>query len=739
MLSNEWKLLSTHLILILALTCVTPYTVAAEFSTTLSVDNDTDVSHAEGVQVQYGSPVNIKVRFGKVVNHDDTVAAKATGAAGSGTDTFAKDDVQIIAYNAFGGTVSPPGLTATGYPAPGNPPDGKNFTLQLAQVADTTGIVRVLVRIPEHVVYVADPRADLDEEGIKTADGKNAAGDITIHYVSIQPTTGAPVVHFIKRPGEFALPVTEATFDVLVQISEAPKVGTFTKDRFSITNAVITQVTALGAFDADGDFISTGRDGKVYRYLLTVAPDYRNDNPEVVIKIESFEDQEKPIPMTYTPPATDAGRTEGKDMLTVQVDKEGVRDVIVVIEISVPKGTVIPETGDASPPQNVGADNAETAAPVATRTTAEAAATAADPADTSVVIPMEGQIYISEIMVAGGGILPQWIEIFNGSRTEQVNLSGWTLTVENATADTDVSVGAKAVFTIPEGTKIDPSGQHDTPSTVLIVTDRGRNNLDGNPMAGGQVVNLWVDQRVELSLLGITNRRYALLSDIAFRITLAPPTMPIVTEQQIATRAAATDVVGNLGEDGTAMWALPMHEGGARSSMIRRHVSAEPEDGEMMEAWVLASDTGSAASARSYMGLSTDIGTPGFRAGGALPVELSHFRAARDKTTGTVVITWSTQSELNNAGFFIKRSQRRDGQFTIINPTMILGAGTTTEKQFYTYTDTTVQPNVVYYYQIEDVSLDGHRQTLTRGIRLKGHIGAAGKTGTMWGELKKFW
>ena len=44
---------------------------------------------------------------------------------------------------------------------------------------------------------------------------------------------------------------------------------------------------------------------------------------------------------------------------------------------------------------------------------------------------------------------------------------------------------------------------------------------------------------------------------------------------------------------------------------------------------------------------------------------------------------------------------------------MIPGAGTTSEKQFYTYTDTIAQPNVVYYYQIEDVSLDGNRQTLT--------------------------
>ena len=80
--------------------------------------------------------------------------------------------------------------------------------------------------------------------------------------------------------------------------------------------------------------------------------------------------------------------------------------------------------------------------------------------------------------------------------------------------------------------------------------------------------------------------------------------------------------------------------------------------------------------------------------------------------------------------------QQRDGEFKVINATLIAGAGTTSEKQFYTYTDTTAQRNVVYYYQIEDVSLDGNRQTLTRGIRLKGHVGAAGKATSTWGDLK---
>ena len=390
-----------------------------------------------------------------------------------------------------------------------------------------------------------------------------------------------------------------------------------------------------------------------------------------------------------------------------------------------------------------------------------AAAAAAKAADTSISMPKAGQIYISEVMFAGGGSLPQWIEISNGSRSEQVNLSGWTLTVENATADADVSVGSKAVFTIPEGTRIDPSSQSDTPSTILVVTEQGRNNIDDGAKGAGQILNLWTAQQTELILLGVTKRRYSLLSDMAFKITLGPPTPKAVTPAATETpaakatrlaaealasnaRKAATDVIGNLGTAGTATWALPMDEG-ARSSIIRRHVPvsigpAAPEAGEMMDSWALASDTSFAQvthiRASSYYGSADDVGTPGFRAGGALPVELSHFHPARNKDTGAVVITWSTQSELNNAGFFIKRSQQRGGQFQIINATMIPGAGTTSEKQSYTYEDTTAQPNVVYYYQIEDVSLDGNHQTLTRGIRLKGHVGAAGKATTTWGDLK---
>ena len=382
----------------------------------------------------------------------------------------------------------------------------------------------------------------------------------------------------------------------------------------------------------------------------------------------------------------------------------------------------------------------------------------------------DGRVYISEIMVERGNGLPQWIEISNGDRSKEFNLSGWTLTIDNAAFTDKNNVGASITFKIPKGTTIAPSAQHDKPSTVLVVSEAGRTNIDDGPgdMGADQIINLWESGQTELILAGVTKRRYSLISDGAdgaFEITLAPPATTATklaatatAAEKAAARAAdataaqavkdATDKVGNLSAGGTAAWALPMGDGDGRSSIIRTHIPvsagpAEPNPGTEEDSWVLASDTAFAKPTHSlgmgsYYGAMSDKGTPGFRAGGALPVELSHFRPERKKDTGAVVITWATQSELNNAGFFIKRSQQRTGEFKVINATMIAGAGTTSEKQFYTYTDTTAQPNVVYYYQIEDVSLDGNRQTLTRGIRLKGHVGAAGKATTLWGELKAF-
>ena len=523
------------------------------------------------------------------------------------------------------------------------------------------------------------------------------------------------------------------------------------------TTALPTGVTdRIGTLDAKGTYWSPASKGQSGR-SGTSAKDTAAARGEFVPVVDIVSMYRAMVPSIAVGAAVGAMMVEDGQTAANWTTSAGPKSAnFNPLAIGVRHGTPGAATDATSTPADAAAEK---------KAAADKAAAAVKKTESTGTMPEDGQIYISEIMFAGGGTLPQWIEIANGSKSEEINLSGWTLTVDNAAADADVSVGASIELTIPDGTTIDMSGQQKSPSTILVVTEKGRNNIDDS----GQVLNLAKDNEVDLLNAGVTTmRKYTLLSDMAFLITLAPPepgvdetaaekktrlaaekaetadekTKRTAAEKKAkAARKKATDMVGNLGADGAATWALPMSEDG-RSSIIRRHVPvsvgpAEPEDGTMMDNWALASDTNEGSlRTESFYGAVNDVGTPGFRAGGALPVELSHFRPARNKDTGAVVITWSTQSELNNAGFFIKRSQQRDGEFKVINATMIQGAGTTSEKQFYTYNDSTAQPNVVYYYQIEDVSLDGNRQTLTNGIRLKGHVSVAGKLTTLWGDLK---
>ena len=268
-----------------------------------------------------------------------------------------------------------------------------------------------------------------------------------------------------------------------------------------------------------------------------------------------------------------------------------------------------------------GAERIITAAEKAAAAQAAAEAAAEAASKIPVSIPKSGHIYISEIMFAGAGTLPQWIEIANGSPTERVDLSRWILTIENALTDTDIA--ATITLTIPEGTTLHRHGQHEAPATLLVVTEHGRNNIDSGSKGRGQILNLWAENRSELMGAGVTKPkpavRYPLLSDEAFRITIKPP-----PTQVAPTHTPAGDTVGNLGGNGAPAWALPIGDGDVRSSMIRRHIPvfggpAAPQDGTLKASWVLASDTDfghrTHTLAVSYYGAADDIGTPGFRGG----------------------------------------------------------------------------------------------------------------------------
>jgi len=89
----------------------------------------------------------------------------------------------------------------------------------------------------------------------------------------------------------------------------------------------------------------------------------------------------------------------------------------------------------------------------------------------------------------------------------------------------------------------------------------------------------------------------------------------------------------------------------------------------------------------------------------SLPVELSSFTATADGAG--IILRWVTESEANNLGFHIYRALSKDGVYNRINAELIRGAGTSTVRHVYTFTDPDVVSGLTYWYKLEDVALDG--------------------------------
>jgi hypothetical protein len=83
-----------------------------------------------------------------------------------------------------------------------------------------------------------------------------------------------------------------------------------------------------------------------------------------------------------------------------------------------------------------------------------------------------------------------------------------------------------------------------------------------------------------------------------------------------------------------------------------------------------------------------------------IPVELVSFSASL--VQGDVVLHWETATEINNRGFEIERGI--NGEYTNIG--FIPGAGTTTEKQSYTFTDKQVVAGS-HAYRLKQIDFDG--------------------------------
>jgi len=72
-----------------------------------------------------------------------------------------------------------------------------------------------------------------------------------------------------------------------------------------------------------------------------------------------------------------------------------------------------------------------------------------------------------------------------------------------------------------------------------------------------------------------------------------------------------------------------------------------------------------------------------------------------------VIVEWTTESEVDLAGFNLYRSESPAGPYVKVNTALIPGASDPLLGGQYAYTDTNVVAGQTYYYKLEDVDLDG--------------------------------
>ena len=72
-----------------------------------------------------------------------------------------------------------------------------------------------------------------------------------------------------------------------------------------------------------------------------------------------------------------------------------------------------------------------------------------------------------------------------------------------------------------------------------------------------------------------------------------------------------------------------------------------------------------------------------------------------------VLVEWTTESEVDMAGFNLYRSDSPAGPYVKVNDALIPGASDALLGGEYAYTDTNVVAGQTYYYKLEDVELDG--------------------------------
>jgi len=86
-------------------------------------------------------------------------------------------------------------------------------------------------------------------------------------------------------------------------------------------------------------------------------------------------------------------------------------------------------------------------------------------------------------------------------------------------------------------------------------------------------------------------------------------------------------------------------------------------------------------------------------------ITLSSFTSAAK--AGQIILTWVTESEIDNAGFNIYRATSENGEYIKINDSLITAKGSPVQDAAYEFVDKGVKNGRTYYYKLEDIDLSG--------------------------------
>jgi hypothetical protein len=90
---------------------------------------------------------------------------------------------------------------------------------------------------------------------------------------------------------------------------------------------------------------------------------------------------------------------------------------------------------------------------------------------------------------------------------------------------------------------------------------------------------------------------------------------------------------------------------------------------------------------------------------GTTEISLSSFTAKA--SNGRVKLKWVTETEINNAGFNIWRSEVANGEYVKLNEEIIAAKGSETKGATYVFIDNIAKNRKTYFYKLEDIDGDG--------------------------------